>query len=829
MGEGLNLPEEYYDLPLRILGPSTRRLLSIHLDPPAVIPTSHGVLGDLSGLAELAGFEFCHIRYFETKQSRTFACLEEWGSRQSGTIGNLMKNLIIMERFDCLSEIRESVLRDINNQVERLAKVEEKKINLDQENNLVKLQMSTNIHTDPKDRMNHNHVSKFTHIGVKGISATESTDEQYSLKPSTCGLDSLSLSTDEPDSLKPPTTKSTDDDSGYITAGYSRTISIEDNREVQLDRIKSVIEGHKHDTSLENCNITNHAITPIYEDDGFLTIDDREGQLKIYNACICCADENLDLANTIINKYKKEHDADFFLPQEALLSGRYEFECLAEVIETRCDSRVIVILSKHYINSPACVFATQFVKTLDPAAKCRKIIPVLLDEDVPYPRVLRGISSIKARRLNFGNAFWNLLSSSLRLPKVVDDENNLMNTNIKNKPIMDRTDDENVVEPKPEKKKYDNDSGSHTSSFGERNITSIESEVENSSLTSNYSVSDGAVGTKQHDQYPNNTAIAGGKKKNPRLRTLRRIMKSLNIIDRKPKLQYTKRSHSTGETMESSPAEVHLEPRSHSTTVPPYAYSHNTISEDINDFSESKQILNICHTESELTHKDHNVASCSILTHSYSENVFSKNNFDTSDNDSLANLPDCCDNNVVHRNNLGSNTGQNILSPNIDPISSKKIPFDCNDLESTSRQTSYDNNAVLNSPCASFENTSLLSEITSSDNNSIISPSRKASIDNNSVASSFRQMSFGNNSNNSRNASFDSSSRQTSLDSNSRQPSLDSNSRQTSFDRTSLTSVEDNATVDKQATKSCWNEKEQYVHTNITTRQKSDVIFEIML
>jgi hypothetical protein len=90
-------------------------------------------------------------------------------------------------------------------------------------------------------------------------------------------------------------------------------------------------------------------------------------------------------------------------------------------------------------------------------------------------------------------------------------------------------------------------------------------------------------------------------------------------------------------------------------------------------------------------------------------------------------------------------------------------------------------------------------------------------------------MSFGNNSNNSRNASFDSSSRQTSLDSNGRQPSLDSNSRQTSFDRSSLTSVEDNATVDKQATKSCWNEKEQFVHTNITTRQKSDVIFEIML
>ena len=145
----------------------------------------------------------------------------------------------------------------------------------DQENNLVKLQMSTNIHTDPKDRMNDNHITKLTHISVKGISATESTDEQDTLKPSTCGLDSLSLSTDEPDSLKPPTTKSTDD-SGYITPSYSRTISKEDNREVQLGRIKSVIEDHKHDTSFENCNITNHAITPIYEDDGFLTIDDSK-------------------------------------------------------------------------------------------------------------------------------------------------------------------------------------------------------------------------------------------------------------------------------------------------------------------------------------------------------------------------------------------------------------------------------------------------------------------------------------------------------------------------------------------------------------------------
>lgn len=136
--------------------------------------------------------------------------------------------------------------------------------------------MSTNIHTDPKDRMNDNHITKLTHTSVKGISATESTDEQDSLKPSTCELDSLNISTDDPASLKLPTTKSTDD-SGYLTPSYSRTISIEDNREVQLRRTKSDIEGHKHDTSLENrCNVPNHPITPIYEEDGFLTIDDSK-------------------------------------------------------------------------------------------------------------------------------------------------------------------------------------------------------------------------------------------------------------------------------------------------------------------------------------------------------------------------------------------------------------------------------------------------------------------------------------------------------------------------------------------------------------------------
>lgn len=59
-----------------------------------------------------------------------------------------------------------------------------------------------------------------------------------------------------------------------------------------------------------------------------------DGTLKTYKACICCSDDDLILANKISDSYK-DQKVDFFIPQEALLSGRYEFETLAEVIETR--------------------------------------------------------------------------------------------------------------------------------------------------------------------------------------------------------------------------------------------------------------------------------------------------------------------------------------------------------------------------------------------------------------------------------------------------------------------------------------------------------------
>ncbi|XP_052092718.1 uncharacterized protein LOC127729104 [Mytilus californianus] len=867
MGEGVNLSEEYNDLPIRILSPSTRRLMSIHLDPPAVIPSSHGVLGDMSGLAELAGFEFCHIRYFETKYSRTFACLEEWGLRHSGTIGNLLKNLVIMERFDCLSEIRESVLRDIKNHIERTTRNSEMVLNIgniDNENNLgssTACKTVTSLNTDLKvvgeNNLSDNCLPSIN-TDKKVIGANNFSDNclpSLNIDKNVFGENNLS-------------DNCLQEDEGYRTCSLNdeelrSLINGNENEAVNLQQVDSV-ESTISRISRENTSITDHnrnettklaninntgdieinircavenkkrgtvenskikkldkvedtersicaddgvrylvprPVSPVYEDDGFLTTDDREGFLKRYSACICCADENINLANEIIMKYK-DQNADFFLPQEALLSGKYEFETLAEVIETRCDSRLIVILSKHYLTSPACVFATQFVKTLDPDAKRRKIIPVLLDEDVSYPRVLRGISSIKARRLKFGHGFWNLLGSSLRLKKVINDEE-INNANKLNMNSFDKTDqfclhkqcDATQQMEKSEKNNSFQQQMDHLNST-EKMSCVLTNDFPSDKPAMSVACCDlpsGASGICQKEQY---ASLTTGKKdkKNPGLKTLRRIMKSLNIIDRKPKLQYTKRSHSTGEAIP-QPTHAHVEPRSHSTNVPP---TMDTYLSDELAHTCSSPIFNICHTESELTlSSDSDTLSAQDSTNNLSSCEYSEIKNDLSND--LQNL-----HKKSNANSSGQSSGQNILSPNIEPLSPKDLTTETNNLDSTSRQPARDDNVIPDTGSTSYDTTSLLSEVTSSDNNSIVSNSRKESLDNCSYASSFRQMKFGND------------SRQTSFESN----------RSASFDGNSMTSIEDNMAADKQTGFfSC----EQIVSSDKGTRRKSGVVFEIML
>ncbi|XP_060068014.1 uncharacterized protein LOC132548211 [Ylistrum balloti] len=293
MVEGFHLPECISAIPLRALGSSTRQLLAIYLDPPSCTTNNDGITNDASGLAELAGFDYPTIRYFESKTSKTIELLNMWRYRQNGTLGNLVGYLLQLERFDCLTDIWHKLLSD----------------------------------------------------GNKWANRSRARD-------SSCSVESMT-------------------GSGTSTAS-------------SLDDVSASVDS---DSS-----------------SNFLTVDDvNAGQVQKYSACVCCADGDIGLARDIVRELSKT--TKLFVPQDHLVGGAYEFEATAEVIEDRCDGRLVVLLSNHYTNSPACYFATQFAKTLDPDARRRRIIPIVTQEGVTFPRILRGISTIKHYRCTSMTSF----------------------------------------------------------------------------------------------------------------------------------------------------------------------------------------------------------------------------------------------------------------------------------------------------------------------------------------------------------------------------------------------------------------------------------------
>lgn len=321
MVEGLENQNGYSCLSLKVLGHSTCKLLSNHLDIPADIVTENGLTPDVFGLAELAGFDSSYVRRLASKPEKTIVLLDAWSRKPDGTIGKLLTSLDTLGRLDCKTDITPSIARDIKNWLQSDAK-----------------------------------------------------------EPNQPGVD---IPREQPPKLKiSPATPSNKQHKDYVSSPVSPTRST-------------------------GSDLTDHI-------DGALTLDDLDGNQASYVACICCSDDDIEIAHTIIEAYREvTNTVQFFLPQEQLLGGKYEYESLAEVIEDRCDGRLLVIMSRTYGSSPACIFSTQFVKSLDPDAKRRKIIPIIKDEDATYPRVLRGINAIKLQRLKFTLPFWKLLSASL--------------------------------------------------------------------------------------------------------------------------------------------------------------------------------------------------------------------------------------------------------------------------------------------------------------------------------------------------------------------------------------------------------------------------------
>ncbi|XP_070174950.1 myeloid differentiation primary response protein MyD88-like [Littorina saxatilis] len=98
-----------------------------------------------------------------------------------------------------------------------------------------------------------------------------------------------------------------------------------------------------------------------------------------------------------------------------------KYETMAHTLETKCGGKVVFVVSKHFPKSDECQFLVHFAKTLDPDAKCARLIPLEIDKNVRLPHVLEGLCKIHynaAVRENWlGERLWLAIKGGQRPPR----------------------------------------------------------------------------------------------------------------------------------------------------------------------------------------------------------------------------------------------------------------------------------------------------------------------------------------------------------------------------------------------------------------------------
>lgn len=95
----------YDEIPIKALNISTRMRLSECLNSEQVITTQNGFARDYRGIAQLMGFSYATISSF-SRSSDPFKNLLECYERQSkGCLGDLMKMIEQIERFDVIDDL----------------------------------------------------------------------------------------------------------------------------------------------------------------------------------------------------------------------------------------------------------------------------------------------------------------------------------------------------------------------------------------------------------------------------------------------------------------------------------------------------------------------------------------------------------------------------------------------------------------------------------------------------------------------------------------------------------------------------------------------------
>ena len=191
---------------------------------------------------------------------------------------------------------------------------------------------------------------------------------------------------------------------------------IEINERLEKDAVQVPIVGSTTDDP-SNYHHTDHLVNERI----MLTRHDVEnpGNPIIYDAFLCynqdSSQREIQFVKDCVKQLEHKYNLKLCIPERDCLAGGARYIVDAELIKSRC-RRIIVVVSDGFVRSAECDFRLKFAHSLNPAARKNRIIPVLLDERLVMPDILRHITVCDYTKPDLMEWFWGRLAASLNNP-----------------------------------------------------------------------------------------------------------------------------------------------------------------------------------------------------------------------------------------------------------------------------------------------------------------------------------------------------------------------------------------------------------------------------
>ncbi|XP_053372640.1 uncharacterized protein LOC123559858 [Mercenaria mercenaria] len=144
----------------------------------------------------------------------------------------------------------------------------------------------------------------------------------------------------------------------------------------------------------------------------------RRGKRTAYDAFICytAEDENdRKFLYKIIEELEVKRGLKLFVPGRDDLPGSAEYTITAYLIEKRC-RRVVILMSRKFLQSEACDFQVKFAHSLFPAGRSKKLIPVIREKNTQMPRILSILGVCDFTKPDMVEWVWNRLFATIIAP-----------------------------------------------------------------------------------------------------------------------------------------------------------------------------------------------------------------------------------------------------------------------------------------------------------------------------------------------------------------------------------------------------------------------------